>query len=231
MSDYLAIAAVTTTLHNILYDALSIFPGTEVTMLRPEKAGNGAQNQARVNLYLYQVTPNAAWRNSDIVIRQHDQAAPTDRGKDTIERHVQIPLNLHYLLSFYGDDSKLEPQRLLGKVVGIIEARPILSPAVIRTALQSHDDLKQSGLDFQVEYIERIKLAPLPLSLEDLSKLWSVFFQVPYALSVAYEASAVLIEPDPFSKIPRVSERNIGVLDREDAQSEYDRRAQDATKI
>jgi hypothetical protein len=46
-----------------------------------------------------------------------------------------------------------------------------------------------------VAQIENVKLTPISLSLEELSNLWSVFFQVPYALSVAYEAAAVLIEP------------------------------------
>jgi hypothetical protein len=50
------------------------------------------------------------------------------------------------------------------------------------------------------------------LSLEDLSKLWSIFFQIPYFLSVAYEASAVLIEGDetPRQALP-VLERNVYV--------------------
>jgi hypothetical protein len=42
--------------------------------------------------------------------------------------------------------------------------------------------------------VELVKLSPLPLSLEDLSKLWSVFFQVPYNLSVAYVATVVVLE-------------------------------------
>ena len=197
MSNYLAIATVTTTLRDILDNAVSaIIPGATVTTQRPEKVGNGTQSQAGVNLYLYQVTPNAAWRNSDIVIRRSSPQAPDNRGKDTIEQHTQIPLNLHYLFSFYGDDQKLEPQRLLGRVVSAIEAKPILSLDSIRMAIQHNEALKQSDLDFQVENIERIKLAPLTLSLEDLSKLWSVFFQVPYALSVAYVfAKSVLLRP------------------------------------
>jgi hypothetical protein len=50
------------------------------------------------------------------------------------------------------------------------------------------------------------------LSLEDLSKLWSIFFQIPYFLSVAYEASVVLIEGDetPRQALP-VLERNVYV--------------------
>jgi Pvc16 N-terminal domain len=35
---------------------------------------------------------------------------------------------------------------------------------------------------------------PLSLNLEELSKLWSTLFRVPYVLSVAYEASVVLVE-------------------------------------
>jgi hypothetical protein len=36
----------------------------------------------------------------------------------------------------------------------------------------------------------------MPLSLEELSKLWSVLFQTPYALSMAYLGTVVLIEAD-----------------------------------
>ncbi len=44
--------------------------------------------------------------------------------------------------------------------------------------------------------MESVKFSPLSLDLEELSKLWSVFFQTPYALSVAYHASVVLIEAE-----------------------------------
>jgi Pvc16 N-terminal domain len=211
MSNYLAIATVTSTLRDIVDGAVNaIIPGVTVTTQRPEKAGNGNINQAGVNVYLYQVMPNAAWRNSDIVIRRPSPQAPDNRGKDTLEQHNQIPLNLHYLFSFYGDDQKLEPQRLLGQVVSTLEAKPILSLDNIRAAIQHHETIKQSDLDFQVEHIERIKLAPLSLSLEDLSKLW--FFQVPYVLSVAYEAAVVLIEPSAALTVPLViNTPNIGV--------------------
>jgi hypothetical protein len=44
--------------------------------------------------------------------------------------------------------------------------------------------------------VEQIKFTPLAISLEELSKLWSVFFQTPYALSVAYQGTVVLIESE-----------------------------------
>ena len=40
------------------------------------------------------------------------------------------------------------------------------------------------------------KFTPISLNLEELSKLWSVFFQIPYTLSIAYMASVVLIEAE-----------------------------------
>jgi hypothetical protein len=43
---------------------------------------------------------------------------------------------------------------------------------------------------------ERVRVTLLPLSLEELSKLWSVFYQIPYALTLAYQASVVLMQPE-----------------------------------
>jgi hypothetical protein len=40
-----------------------------------------------------------------------------------------------------------------------------------------------------------VKFTPLSLTLEELSRVWSILFQIRYALSIAYRASAVLIEP------------------------------------
>jgi hypothetical protein len=43
--------------------------------------------------------------------------------------------------------------------------------------------------------VELVRFIPLSLGLDELSKLWSVFFQTPHVLSVAYQAAVVLIEP------------------------------------
>ena len=57
-----------------------------------------------------------------------------------------------------------------------------------------------------------VKFTPLSLSLEELSKLWSVFFQTPYALSVAYQGSVVLIESEESHQTPLpVRQRNLYV--------------------
>ena len=48
---------------------------------------------------------------------------------------------------------------------------------------------------------------------DDLSKLWSVFLQVPYALSLAYEAATVLIETTPRAPIKVVTTPQVQPFD------------------
>jgi hypothetical protein len=195
MSNYLAIATVTAVLRDILQEAANAaVPGATVTTRRPEAANDSGQNKPVVNIFLYRVTPNAAWRNIDIEIRHPGPGKPGDSAKGWTEKRSQIPLNLDYLFSFYGNELELEPQRLLGSVVSAVHAHPRLSPQAIQDTVGRAPHLRDSTLDLQVAQTEYVKLTPISLSLEELSKLWSVFFQVPYALSVAYEAAAVLIE-------------------------------------
>jgi hypothetical protein len=51
------------------------------------------------------------------------------------------------------------------------------------------------------DQIELVKLTPMSLSTEELSKLWSVFFQTPYNLSIAYQGTVVLIESEEITRI------------------------------
>lgn len=203
MSNYLAVATVTETLRQLLQAALdSDLPGGTVTMVRPEDQTNGPGGPA-ANLFLYNATPNAALRNNDL---------PTRRADGSLEVRPVAALDLHYLLSFTGNEAQLEPQRLLGISIRTLHARPMLTREMLMEALGNTTlgFLADSNL---VEQIDLVKVTPASLSLQDLSNLWSVFFQRPYVLSVAYDASVVLIEDDqtPLSALP-VRQRNLRVL-------------------
>ena len=182
MSNALAIATVTTALAQIVRTAAQgAVAGADVATGRPDPAMSPAH---RVHLFLYQVSPNAALRNADLPTRSHD-------GKLVQRPHVA--LDLYYLLAFYGDESELEPQRMLGAVVRDLHAKPVLTRQMIDDATDSQPFLTDSNL---VDAVEQVKLTPDSLSLDELSKLWSVFMQTPYALSVIYRATVVLIESD-----------------------------------
>lgn len=174
--------------------------GTIVTTARPDEAV-GANTDPRVNIFLYQTNTNAALRNADLPTRQSD---------GTLVRRPQAALNLYYLLTFYGAETQLEPQRLLGSVVNVLHAQPLLTPERIQAAISAKPFLAGSDLDRQ---IESVKFSLTPLNLEELSKLWSVFFQTPYSLSIAYQASVVLIESEdvPQTALP-VRERTLRAI-------------------
>ncbi len=185
MSNYLAIATVTATLRELLQEAaVQAVPGADVTTQRPENAMAAGNNKAGINVFLYQVVTNPALNNA---------SEPTRNVTGQFLRRPQVALNLHYLLSFQGADAELEPQRLLGSTVIALRTQPVLPRAAILRAVQTNAFLAQSDL---ADQIEAVRFTPFDLSLEELSKLWSVFFQVPYVLSIAYLASVALLEAE-----------------------------------
>jgi hypothetical protein len=203
MSNFLAIATVTAALSQTLRAAVETdVPGASVTTLRPDAAGNGIP-AARVNLYLYQVTPSTTWRNADL---------PTRNSDGQLTQRAQVALDLHYLLNFYGDEGQLEPQRLMGSAVRTLHASPVLTRQLIRGTVTNPAFFFLAASNL-ADAIELVKFTPLPLSLEELSKLWSVFFQTTYTLSIAYQGTVILIESEaaPRTVLP-VQARNLYVV-------------------
>ncbi|HEY0602137.1 MAG TPA: Pvc16 family protein, partial [Herpetosiphonaceae bacterium] len=204
MSNFLAIATVTTVLSQMLQGAIQVdVPGAAVRNVRPDRD----VPSMGLNIYLYQVGYNSAWRNTDL---------PTRSGNAALVQRPRVALDLHYLLTFYGSEATLEPQRVLGSTVRTLHAHPLLSRSQIAAVI---DDLVTADPDHYLrrsnlaDQIDLVRFTPLPLSLEELSKIWSVFFQTQYALSIAYQCSVVLIEAEetPRSALP-VRERQIFVV-------------------
>jgi len=203
MSNYLAVATVTGALQHVLSGAAAAVPGAKVSTARPDGAAPAARDPG-INIFLYQVMPNAAYRNADL---------PTRRANGQVVQRPQAALTLHYLFSFYGDENNLEPQRLLGALVRQLHARPLLTHQdIVQTLANPPYDtlLATSNL---ADQLDLVRFTPLGLSLEELSKVWSIFFQSPYVLSVAYQGSAVLIETDETAQpaLP-VQTRNLYVM-------------------
>lgn len=207
MSNFLAIATVTATLQRLLQENVQLdVAGATATTQRPD-ASNTLLPTVGVNIYLYQTTPNGAWRNADL---------PTRNPAGHVVQRPCTALDLHYLLTCYGTDGDLEPQRVLGSVVRTLHARPVLTRPMIEATLQAAQSedpghyLLASNL---ADSVELVKFTPIPFNLEELSKLWSVLFQTPYSLSVTYTGTVVLIEADdtPRRALP-VQVRDIDVV-------------------
>jgi hypothetical protein len=186
MSNALAIAAVTATLEAILGPVTldAALSDTQFTALPPDKA-RGSITSNQINLFLYQVLPNAAWRNMDVP----RQVKPGETGMSP------LALDLRYLLTVFGrenDNSQPYDHHLLGRAMSVLYDHALLGPDEIKLALPG------SGLEQQVD---RVRITFQPLSLEDISKLWTGF-ATQYRLSVGYDVSVVLIDSTQPVKSP-----------------------------
>jgi hypothetical protein len=182
MSNYLAIATVTATLQRVLQSVIQQdIEGARATTLPPGGISTGAP-EVGVNIYLYQVTNNNSLANYD--------STPNRTKGNPLNR--QVAVDLCYMMSCYGNDAELQPQRVLGSIVSTLADKRILTPELIRSTCNdaTFPFLAESDL---ADQIQQINIVPIDISLEDLSKAWSVY-QVPYVLSVAYRACLVIVE-------------------------------------
>jgi hypothetical protein len=179
MSNFLAVATAT--------EALKIFVAKAATDLGlgvnvdTKKPPADPPQEPLITVFLYQVTPNAALRNNDAVTRS---------GDGTVLKRPRLALDLHYLISFFGDEGELVPQRLLGAVARTLHEQATLPRRDIEEAAVKPYLL---GSDLAASP-QLVRFTPTQLDLDDLSKLWSTMFQTPYALSMVYQATAVLLD-------------------------------------
>jgi hypothetical protein len=189
MSNASAIAAVTATLQAILGTEIALDPAlndTTVTALPLDKA-RGTITSNQLNLFLYQVLPNAAWRNMDMPT----STRPGERG------NPPLALDLHYLITAFGrenDTSQPFDHHLLGKAMSVLYDHALLGPDEIRIAFPGSDVENQP---------DRVRITFQPLSLEDISKLW-MGFATQYRVSIGYDVSVTLIESTqtPITALP-----------------------------
>ncbi|PSR18680.1 hypothetical protein C8255_06045 [filamentous cyanobacterium CCP3] len=180
MSNSLAIATVTAALRNLLMQVNNVSPDTIITAKPPNRARSHSDRGNQLNLFLYQISPNAAWGSQDSTgaLSLANQAP----------KSPDLALNLYYFITAYGrDDDDLASHQLLGQIVELLHHHPEFKPGEMQLALPGNNLYQQ---------VEQIRIIPQLLTSEELSKLWSIF-QVPYSISVAYQVSVVLITGQP----------------------------------
>jgi hypothetical protein len=193
VSNSLAVAMVTAALRRILAEAVAGVPAggvlnARVRSVRPDVLTDA--DGAGVNVFLYQVAVNPYWSGAALPSRRED-GSPVARPEQA--------LDLHYLLTFSGDEEVQEPQRLLGAAVTTLVAAPVLSRARLRDVVdKAVADDPATWVQFSdlADQVDVVRFSPFALSIEDLSRLWTTFVQAPYRLSVTYQASVVLLDAD-----------------------------------
>jgi hypothetical protein len=198
MSSPLAIGSVSAVLRNLLDNGLIDMGGAmggpvTVTSVAPDTINlDDANLTPRLNLFLYQVTPNPGWRN----------VGQPSRSSATGERLTNAPLalDLHYLVTAYGR-ADFQAEILLGYAMHLLHERPVLDRDAIRDTLTGGPVVSQlppalaalAAASDLADQAELIKITPSAQSTDEMSKLWSAI-QSKYRPSCAYQVSVVLIE-------------------------------------
>ncbi|MFF3872672.1 Pvc16 family protein [Streptomyces sp. NPDC001978] len=180
MSNALAIAHVSQALALLIESHLR--PEIDMAVkVEPRKPPAEPPAEPTISVFLYQVTPNVSQRNQDL---------PTRASDGRLVRRAAAALDLNYVISAYGDETELVGQRLIGSVVRTLHEIPILPTDVIELAGE-RPYLTGSNL---AEAAQQVRFTPMVMDVDETSKLWGMLYQTPYALSVVYQASLVLID-------------------------------------
>ncbi|MEU0391100.1 DUF4255 domain-containing protein [Streptomyces chartreusis] len=180
MSNALAIAHVTQALALLIETNLP--PDIDIAVkVEPRKPPADPPAEPTITVFLYQVTPNTSQRNTDL---------PTRAADGRLVRRAAAPLDLHYLISAYGEEAELVGQRLIGSVVRTLHEIPVLPKDIIELAGE-RAHLSGSNL---AEAAQRVRFTPTVMDIDETSKLWGMLHQTPYTLSVVYQAALVFID-------------------------------------
>lgn len=209
MSTALGIASVTHVLKDLLNDgiinnnvATAVGTVVGVSSLSPGHVEiNSGATPTQLNMFLYRVSTNTGWSNLGY---------PSRNGRGEIVNNPPLALNLHYLLTAFGE-KELHAEILLGYGMQILHENPILPRAAIRNSLSAAtaedtggrlpDNLQALATSELAEQIEQIKITPDPINSEEISKLWTAF-QTKYRPCSAYQATVVLIESSRSTNSP-----------------------------
>jgi hypothetical protein len=204
MSDFRAIGGVSATLQTLLGDRMEWPDGitsAPITIGPPPFSAldnNPRLETPRVNLFLYRVTEHGFLQNQEI----------PGRGSGSGFGHPPLSLNLHYLVTAYGneaiedqatifDDSNA--QFLLGSAMRVLHDLPVVTPnlATVRPpsgVIVLHESLRD---DF-----EQVKTTLEPLTLEDITKIWTAL-GLRMRLGAGYVVNVVQIESRRRRTFPR----------------------------
>ena len=164
---------VSRTLVDLLKTNLTDVAG-RIALASPKSAGTNL-----LTLFLYKVTENPDLKNAEHVM------VPQPDGS-LIERRAPLSLDAYYLLTAHAGEppDPLETHRALSRAMRVFYDNGILQGSLLRA------DDPSTGLT--ADSVLRITLNPI--TMEDMTRIWSVFPDTPYEISVTYLVTPVAID-------------------------------------
>jgi hypothetical protein len=172
MSHDETIRDVSRTLLDLLKTSLTDVAG-RIALVSPKNPGTNL-----LTLFLYKVLENPYLKNQDRAL-----LPPKPDGTLT-EQSPPLTVDLYYLLTAYAGADILEAHRALSRAMRVLYDNGILRGSQLRS------DVSSKGLT--ADSLLRVTLNPI--TIEDMTRIWSVFPDTPYEISVTYLVTPVPIE-------------------------------------
>jgi hypothetical protein len=167
----MAIDAVTAAIIELLKQSLGNQSGVPAGAYKVKLASpDEASADADLVLFLYLVTPAPELRNADRIRPYPNPADPPQLLEPA------VPLELHFLLTI-GGAAPAGPDGL-GRLAGAIRAIEAASPLALPAAFQA-----------------AVWLSLLPMTSDEMSRIWGLFPNENCRTSIAFRASPVWIDP------------------------------------
>jgi hypothetical protein len=167
MSEYTVIDDISTTLISLLRtNTGGLVAPDHITVASPSDIVEDAL--PRLALFLYHIGENKHLKNQEL--RTDETGNP---------RFPSLPLELHYLLTAYAQTRETE-QQLIGRAMQILHDHAVIRGSLLLGSL--------SGT------FEEVIVHFLPLTMDDMNKLWSMFGSMPYRLSITYRVYTAFID-------------------------------------
>ena len=176
-------------------DPIVTIPDAQIALLSPAEANASG---VRLTLFLYSISPAAEYRN-ELEIPGNTLDEELDALGNRVPRAASLPLNLYYLLTAFSPpqdptERSLESQLLLGQAMRVFFDNGCLTGSLLRGSLPR--DLE-------------LRLSLQPITIEDLTRVWSVFPETALQPSVSYLVTPVILRSDRRRGGARVVSRQV----------------------
>jgi len=140
--------------------------------------------QDAVSIFLYSIAPNAFMRNTGATILNRTSESGDIRAQD-------ILLDLSFMITAYGQ-SKDSEFAILERVMQMLHDNPIIQGANLSTGLIENEN-------------SEVRIEPVNVNMDELNKLWSIFPNKSYRLSVFYQLTSVRMLSTRIETTPAIS--------------------------
>jgi hypothetical protein len=183
-----AIADASESIIDLFRDEIDVIDNSQIVIASPADVQNLQQQDIRLSLYLYSVVENPELKNGERLQVNHKQL-----GK------APLSLDLYYMLTAYPSGAQeiteqyLDSHKILSRAMRIFYDIGTLAGGRLRGNLRDLD--------------QQLRVTLNPISMEDLTRIWSVFPDTVYRPSICYLVSPARIESQQMDETQRIVEK------------------------